>query len=98
MKVRDALLKQKLYFVALDDMINFLNLWSTFGNRRMYKIPKLKGIPEDGVVTRIFFDPTRNGIGFIVASESFEEVEPGQIPPIISTEFEVITLDAREPD
>ena len=96
MDPKELYMRRRIYFVFPNDIVAFLNLWSEFGKVEAMRVPKLQGIPDDAFVAEMYFDNQRFGVGFVVVSPSFDIVEVGQIPPIVPTEFEILTLVHKE--
>lgn len=52
----------------------------------MIQLPDYTGLlPKDYEVRDVFYEPSRNAFGFIIASKEFEAVKPGHSIPIIIT-------------
>jgi len=53
-----------------------------------YKV--IEGVPADAQIVTITYDNLRNGIVVVVESETYDEVEPGVIPPIEAVSINII--------
>jgi hypothetical protein len=54
-----------------------------------YKV--IKGVPADAEIITVTYDNLRNAIVVVVQSETYEEVEPGVMPPI-----QVVDINVKE--
>lgn len=93
--LEDLMSRRKIFYIKERTLLHLFNTWNN-PDKIFLEIPKLKGLPEDANIIACYYEPQTAGFGFVVLSETFDNVETGQSVPIIETEYEIIQVERKE--
>lgn len=80
----------RVFYVDNNVILNVLRNW--WNVKDTFKVPIIKGVPDDAVVVAVHTDYRTAGVGIVIQSKEFEKVESGKQIPTIGTEYELLDI------